>query len=171
MVHPIIDEYYNYNPYHRRSSKFVQDKGLITNEKQPGRASTANSPSVIPSLDITLPTTKKPFSPISRDLHQSIASNHVSSIPSRAKSPSANGMNGSLAPDIRSLSSIPQHLPRDREMERSGKPQELGNTKKKRAPTKEEEQREQAMDRDVESPARTAYGDPLKIAQYFPELN
>ncbi|TVY88943.1 putative glutamine amidotransferase [Lachnellula willkommii] len=174
MVHPIIDEYYNYNPYHRRSSKFVQDKGLITNEKQASRTSASNSPSVMPNLDLTLPTTKKPFSPISRDLHQSTASNLVSSIPSRTQSLSANGINGSLSSDIRNPSSIPQHLPRDREMERGGKPQELGNTKKKRAPTKEEEQREQreqARERERESPARTAYGDPLKIAQYFPELN
>jgi glutamine amidotransferase len=35
MVHPIIDEYYSYNPYHSRSSKFAQDKGLVTNEKAP----------------------------------------------------------------------------------------------------------------------------------------
>lgn len=35
MVHPIIDDYYSYNPYHSRSSKFVQDKGLVTNEKTP----------------------------------------------------------------------------------------------------------------------------------------
>ena len=33
MVHPIIDEYYNHNPYHSRSSQFVTDKGLVTNEK------------------------------------------------------------------------------------------------------------------------------------------
>ncbi|TVY33569.1 putative glutamine amidotransferase [Lachnellula occidentalis] len=171
MVHPIIDDYYNYNPYHRRSSKFVQDKGLITNEKQPSRTSNSNSPSVMPNLDLTLPTTKKPFSPISRDLHQSIASNHVPSIPSRAKSsPSANSMNGSLASDIRNLTSVPQHALR----ERDGKPQELGNTKKKRSRTEgevQQEQRDLAMEREVESPIRTAYGDPLKIAQYFPELN
>jgi hypothetical protein len=33
MIHPIVDKYYSYNPYHSRSSKFVRDKGLITNEK------------------------------------------------------------------------------------------------------------------------------------------
>ncbi|TVY26288.1 putative glutamine amidotransferase [Lachnellula hyalina] len=166
MVHPIIDEYYNYNPYHRRSSKFVQDKGLVTNEKQPpSRTSNSSSPSAMPNLDLTLPA-KKPFSPISRDLHQSIASNLISSQPSRAKPASANGINGSLASDIRNLSSIPQHPPRDRD----GKIQELGNTKKKRSQT-QQEQREQATQMEVESPVRTAYGDPLKIAQYFPELN
>lgn len=46
MVHPIIDEYYNYNPSHSRSSKFVQDKGLVTNEK--GTLS-SSSPAVTPS--------------------------------------------------------------------------------------------------------------------------
>src|SRR4051812_19921833 len=45
MVHPIIDEYYSYNPYHQRSSKFVQDKGLITNEK-----GTLNSPAGTPGI-------------------------------------------------------------------------------------------------------------------------
>jgi len=33
MVHPIIDEYYNHNPYHLRSSAFVVEKGLVSNEK------------------------------------------------------------------------------------------------------------------------------------------
>lgn len=33
MVHPILDKYYEGDPYHIRSSAFVQEKGLITNEK------------------------------------------------------------------------------------------------------------------------------------------
>lgn len=48
MVHPIIDENYSYNPYHLRSSKFVQDKGLITNEKGTPRSS---SPYSTPGLE------------------------------------------------------------------------------------------------------------------------
>lgn len=33
MVHPIIDKYYERDPYHVRSSAFVQAKGLTSNEK------------------------------------------------------------------------------------------------------------------------------------------
>ena len=157
MVHPIIDEYYSYNPYHRRSSKFVQDKGLVTNEKQPN--GTGTSPGLMPNL--TLPANKKPLSPISRDLHQSIASTLISKVPARTKSPSANGSNGSSASDLRQLTVIQNQL-------KETKPQEMGNTKKKRAPNREEVQEQQ---QEVESPVRTAYGDPLKIAQYFPELH
>ncbi|KAG9250945.1 nucleophile aminohydrolase [Emericellopsis atlantica] len=33
MMHPILDKYYERDPYHVRSSAFVQAKGLVTNEK------------------------------------------------------------------------------------------------------------------------------------------
>lgn len=43
MVHPIIDEYYDASPSHSRSTKFVQDQGLIANEKvKPSNAETAS---------------------------------------------------------------------------------------------------------------------------------
>ncbi|KZZ98352.1 glucosamine 6-phosphate synthetase [Moelleriella libera RCEF 2490] len=35
MVHPILDKYYERDPYHVRSSAFVQAKGLVSNEKAP----------------------------------------------------------------------------------------------------------------------------------------
>jgi glutamine amidotransferase len=149
MVHPIIDDYYNCNPYHRRSSKFVQDKGLITNEKQPNGAST--SPGVMPGL--ALPAAKKPLSPISRDIASTLVP-----VPARAKTPVSNG---SLASDLRKLTVVQNQT-------REAKPQEMGNTKKKRALTREDVQEQQ---QEVESPAQTAFGNPLKIAQYFPELN
>jgi glutamine amidotransferase len=50
MVHPIIDEYYSYNPYHSRSSKFVQDKGLVTNEKGGNASSRSLSPATTPGI-------------------------------------------------------------------------------------------------------------------------
>lgn len=165
MVHPIIDDYYNYNPYHHRSSKFVQDKGLCTNEKQTN-ASTP-SPNSMPNL--TIPAHKKALSPTSRDLHASIASTLVpssilSASPARSQSPLANGSNGSSVSDLRNLSSV--------QTQREVRPQALGNTKKKRAPTREEVQE---LERDLAQAnvqeTRTAYGDPMKIAQYFPELN
>lgn len=35
MMHPILDKYYERDPYHVRSSAFVQAKGLASNEKAP----------------------------------------------------------------------------------------------------------------------------------------
>lgn len=46
MVHPILDKYYEGDPYHTRSSAFVQEKGLSTNEKA---ASGSQSPASIDS--------------------------------------------------------------------------------------------------------------------------
>lgn len=44
MVHPILDKYYERDPYHVRSSAFVQAKGLASNEKLPSNGS--GSPAV-----------------------------------------------------------------------------------------------------------------------------
>ncbi|EHK99431.1 hypothetical protein M7I_4729 [Glarea lozoyensis 74030] len=72
MVHPIIDEYYNHNPYHRRSSKFVHDKGLITNEK--GNPNNPVSPSGNPA-PLTLSLNKSTIIPASKsNPHNSAAS-------------------------------------------------------------------------------------------------
>lgn len=37
MIQPIVDKYYERDPYHVRSSAFVQAKGLVSNEKVPSR--------------------------------------------------------------------------------------------------------------------------------------
>ncbi|KAL5611572.1 hypothetical protein BROUX41_000843 [Berkeleyomyces rouxiae] len=56
MVHPIIDQYYNRNPDHVRSSAFVQTKGLATNEKPDARLAPTSSTSFSSSLSTsTLP--------------------------------------------------------------------------------------------------------------------
>ncbi|KAG6030114.1 hypothetical protein E4U41_000171 [Claviceps citrina] len=39
MIQPILDKYYDRDPYHVRSSAFVQAKGLVSNEKVPSRTS------------------------------------------------------------------------------------------------------------------------------------
>lgn len=39
MMHPILDKYYERDPYHVRSSAFVQAKGLVSNEKAPSLGS------------------------------------------------------------------------------------------------------------------------------------
>ncbi|KKA27381.1 hypothetical protein TD95_000468 [Thielaviopsis punctulata] len=66
MVHPIIDQYYNRNPDHVRSSAFVQTKGLATNEKPDARLvapntmlSSTSSPSSSPSPSMSEITSNK----------------------------------------------------------------------------------------------------------------
>ena len=156
MVHPIIDEYYNNNPYHSRSSKFVQDKGLVTNEK--GTATPARS--ATPSR----PEFSRLKSTLRSSLHESLASTLVPSM-HVAISPA-------LSPTTENLPSLPSLSTRD-----SNRPQEMTNTKKKRKSPITREREPQAQAEAVEPvpdsppPQRTAYGDPNKIAQYFPELN
>jgi glutamine amidotransferase len=158
MVHPIIDEYYNYNPYHKRSSKLVQDKGLVTNEK--GGAPTT------PDITNGKPTKSK----VSSSLHESLASTLV---PAMRSAPSVSPM---LSPtqentpinELRHVISNLTASARD-----PAKPQEVRNTKKKRKSLSSHTP-PQIMQEDPEPdlrPPRTSYGDPLKIAQYFPELN
>jgi len=154
MVHPIIDEYYNYNPYHSRSSKFVQDKGLVTNEKG---SLNGTSPAVTPGIPNGRRTN------LSSSLHDSIASTLVPSL--RSGSPAlspATELPRVTTPlsDLRNLSI----QGRD-----SYKPQELGNTKKKRKSLSTPQVAQ--LQEEESPPQRASYGDPLKIAQYFPELN
>ncbi|KAG9228747.1 nucleophile aminohydrolase [Amylocarpus encephaloides] len=176
MVHPIIDEYYNYNPYHRRSSKFVHDKGLITNEKgnisspasTPGIPIQANKKLAHPSSP---PTGNENRAPNPHD-HDSIASTLVASscdLGSGTATPNHDASPGPSKPpsDIRQLTAI-QAL-RIQDPIRAARSQEQGNTKKKRT-TPEQEDVPVPEREPEEALVRTAYGDPMKIAQYFPEL-
>lgn len=169
MVHPIIDEYYSYNPYHRRSSKFAQDKGLVTNEKG------VTSPSGTPGLAIPArkPLASSPGNVARASIHDSIASTLVPSTngvispaptPVNEAAPAVENQYPHPPSDIRQLTAL-QSL---RIQNRSARPQELGNTKKKRVVLEGEEV--EAAAPEPATPPRTAYGDPLKIAQYFPEL-
>lgn len=149
MVHPIIDEYYNYNPYHRRSSKFVQEKGLVTNEK--GNAITPAATANDDHKKLSIATTLTP------SMHGSLGDERPPLRPT-------NG-NSAISPsDLRQLSGIPTN--------RDGfRPQEQGNTKKKRSSVVYQPQPiEPQEEPEPETPEPRAYGDPLKIAQYFPEL-
>jgi len=156
MVHPIIDEYYNYNPSHSRSSKFAQDKGLVTNEKGTSTPAHSSTP--------TRPELYRLRSTLGSSLHESLASTLVPSM-HVAISPA-------LSPTTENLPSLPSLSTRD-----SNRPQEMTNTKKKRKSLTPRD-REPQVQAEVETPVpdspppqRTAYGDPNKIAQYFPELN
>jgi glutamine amidotransferase len=179
MVHPIIDEYYNYNPYHRRSSKFVHDKGLITNEKgNPNNpASPITTPGISLSLDKTLENTATPLNGQhfnTANPHHSMASTLVPSThgpisptltPARENSPLRHHIQNQHT-DIRQITALHSL----RSQDRLARPQEQGNVGKKRvAPEREEASASEPET--AESIRATAYGDPLKIAQYFPELN
>jgi glutamine amidotransferase len=157
MVHPIIDEYYNYNPYHSRSSEFVKAKGLVTNEKgitTPARSATPIRPEFY-----------RLKSNLRSSLHESLASTLVHS----AATASPALTSPVLSPAVENL---PPFNTRD-----PNRPQELTNTKKKRKSLTTREREPQAHAESIEPvpdsppPQRTAYGDPNKIAQYFPELN
>ncbi|CZR65145.1 related to glucosamine 6-phosphate synthetases, contain amidotransferase and phosphosugar isomerase domains [Phialocephala subalpina] len=167
MVHPIIDEYYNYNPYHSRSSQYVQDKGLVSNEKGlNGIASPAATPSLLNGRK----------SALSASLHENIANTFLPSMHSRSASPALSPANEVIPrfnpppSDLRHLTSV-HNLP-----VQEPRTVEQGNTKKKRASIVVQDQANPQPQPQQEppipdSPPRRTYGDPNKIAQYFPELN
>jgi glutamine amidotransferase len=171
MIHPIIDEYYVYNPYHSRSSKFAVEKGLVTNEK--GATPRAVSPAATPSIlteDVKkhLPPSKTQeslFKGLTPEMHSPLA---IRTMPSD-NSLKSYSENSSALLDIRRVTPL---ATRD-----AARPQEQGNTKKKRISIVQVEPSVQAdpepdrVERSDTSPERTNYGDPAKIARFFPELN
>ena len=168
MVHPIIDEYYNYNPAHSRSSKYVENKGLVTNEKP------SISPQPTPGLSNG--ENKKPTAILRETIANSL---NAATRASPLILPRETKPNNS---DLRHLT-----LSRDVILANT-RNAEQGNTKKKRAPTASDLQlppmtRTHAQLRpetpaspDLERNDRSnrstpSFGDPAKIAQYFPELH
>ena len=143
MVHPIMDKYYAKSPYHIRSSAFVQTKGLLSNEKAEARIL-----SPMPSLGQTLPFGVS----LSRNRTPDQVTTVSSVTPSDLKSP---------------LPLIPS-----RDMPTN--PPSQGNIKRKRRSLNALELAESRLiDADLVPPAasgRSEYGNPNKIAQYFPEL-
>ncbi|KAL2885931.1 putative glutamine amidotransferase DUG3 [Ceratocystis lukuohia] len=90
MVHPIIDQYYNRNPDHVRSSAFVQTKGLTTNEKPDSRLAPTSSPSLLSS---SLSTSTLPMSDVAS--HKSIESTSVpNSIAAHLEAMKPSGLTG-----------------------------------------------------------------------------
>ena len=158
MVHPIIDEYYNNNPYHSRSSKLVRDRGLTGDEK--------TRPNLTPENSILPAAT-------ARSLHDIVAttltpSMHAGSPLSPPTDPAYH--QASADSDIRQLSSIKNTNTTP------NKTQEQGNTKKKRRSLSNRENQIQEIRPESEAEhvpevRAIAYGDPMKIAQYFPELH
>jgi len=158
MVHPVIDEFYNRNPYFKRRSEHVQAKGLASKEN-------GDTPTTPLAVNGKLGTKSK----VPSSLHESLAS---SLVPAMRSAPSASPM---LSPsqenipisDLRNVNSNLTASARD-----PTRPQEQGNTKKKRKSLSSRTP-SYTMQEDPEPdspPPRASYGDPLKIAQYFPEL-
>lgn len=163
MVHPIIDQYYDRSPYHVRSSAFAETKGLATNEKA-----------------LTTPLATTVGSPGEVELVKRFLGPIIPFGVSRSRTPEASSLPKArivvpVAPspsDIRSVTSPPPTV-------RSTPPPVQGNIKKKRASLVAAEPTfggggPLPPDSDQESTTpelpRTEFGNPNKIAQFFPEL-
>jgi glutamine amidotransferase len=195
MVHPIMDQYYDRNPTHRRSAAFVRTKGLSANEKgtsTPGAS--FGIPAQIPSVTslahlpdhpephkqrfrgATIPNI--PVNVFGTRTADGIASS--STLP-RSRTPLSHAE--TLAPeppttlqappmDARALTAPP--IIRSV----SQQPPSQGNIKKKRASLSAVEATHggggfaQYFDTSpiTPEPVRTEFGNPDKIARMFPEL-
>lgn len=170
MIHPIVDDYYINNPCHSRSSKFAVEKGLVVNEKvsTPRATSPTGNPGLLPEdpkKHLSASNMQENvFRKLTPEMHSPLA---VRTLPSE-QSLRSNSESGNSLLDIRRVTPLPVRDP--------ARPQEQGNTKKKRRSIAAIEpfvQAESELEH-VEQPAtpeRTSYGDPAKIARFFPELN
>ncbi len=174
MVHPIIDEYYSHNPYHSRSSKFVNEKGLVSNEK-----------ATPPRVDSPAPPFTSEFAP--EELKKTLPPSKLHETLSRNVSPESYASNGHRSPDSDAARQTPENGHTTNDVRRltllSGRdpslPQEQTNTKKKRRsvmeiePVVEPDPAPTRLDRSSTSSSGerdSFYGTPAKIAKFFPEL-
>lgn len=183
MVHPIMDQYYDRNPQHRRSTAFVRTKGLSANEKGTSRAGTPfGLPAGIPAASAApqLPDHPEPLLqrlrgptipsiPVPRMLD---AFSSTSTLP-RSRTPLSHAETvvpePSPSTDVRALTAPP--LLRAT----SQQPPAQGNIKKKRASLSAVEVVHGGLvyfdaSPITPEPVRTEYGTPDKIARMFPEL-
>ena len=164
LVHPILDQYYDRDPHHRRSAAFVRTKGLETNEKALARLGTPlvgtpgfgigveTQKKLVPTIpfgvsrtrtpDTSGPTLPRVRTPLSR----------IEAASSHSQADSSDGWSGSTQQQVPIRSAQQQ-------------PPAQGNIKKKRASLQLEPSPV------TPEPARTEFGNPNKIAQYFPELS
>lgn len=156
MVHPIRDRYYERDPYHIRSSAFVQAKGLVSNEKQPsGSISPAPEPEQ-PNLDgyrkmLTPSSGRSPDiprlsrSPVStRDV---LISSHQASHPPSAAPPRSTPAQGNIKVKRRSVQAAEGT-------------QDMGLGSDDTHSDNDE----------ADEPASADVRNPRKLSQYFPEL-
>ncbi|KAK0614297.1 nucleophile aminohydrolase [Immersiella caudata] len=146
MVHPILDQYYDRDPHHRRSAAFARAKGLETNEKASARLGTP--PTIAPSVAVEIETQKKFLPTIPTQPRVRTPLSHVEPANPPAQVP---------------IRSAPQQPPSQ------------GNIKKKRASLTTVDTHTSTLPRDSSpvspEPARNEFGNPNKIAQFFPELS
>lgn len=151
MVHPILDKYYERDPYHVRSSAFVQAKGLVSNEKAPGAAISPAQEPAQPNLDVyrkMLATTSNPpsnlprrtLTPATREPH---TSSHQPSHLACVSPPRSTPAQGNIKVKRTSV-----HL--------ADTPQIIGTS--------------DGAYSDSDEPAAADVRNPRKLSQYFPEL-
>lgn len=208
LVHPIMDQYYDRNPYHRRSTAYVKTKGLAANEKATAKLTPPRldiSPSVDNAESPPQPQTRKFLGPtipafgITRTPKNQISERDIksqakTSLPQHIETCSSHGNNGTVnsgsptattSPsssntlDLRSATA-PGHF-------RQQPVPAQGNIKKKRAslhavdapltvqhhhhvPVQGHGHGQHETSPITPEPSRTEFGNPNKIAQYFPEL-
>lgn len=194
MVHPIMDQYYDRNPTHRRSTAFVRTKGLSANEKgtsTPGAS--FGIPAAIPSVSSLAHFPDHPESH-----KQRFRGPTIPNIPA--------GVYGTRTPDGAAASTLPRSRTPLSHAETlapeppstlqapatdaraltappiirsvSQQPPAQGNIKKKRASLSAIEATHggggllQYFDTSpvTPEPVRTEFGNPDKIARMFPEL-
>lgn len=192
MVHPIMDQYYDRNPYHRRSTAYVKAKGLAANEKAtakltppilgvspPGIDTTGSPPHLqtkkylgptIPVFGINRPLKTQAPENGGKPHAKTPLSQHVEAS-NNGGSPTTTSPSSSLAPpDLRSV--IGPGATRQGNLPVPAQ----GNIKKKRAslnavePAYYQHSAQQETSPISPEPPRTEYGSASKIAQFFPEL-
>ncbi|ROW02711.1 hypothetical protein VSDG_01688 [Cytospora chrysosperma] len=188
LVQPIIDQFHHKDPWHRRSAGFVQSKGLVANEKTAAPAAMPNPAVIVTSnnqqaenvqkkthLGPTIPfSMMRSISPqISRNTTPEVSVNFAAPPPrpplSKTDSNSSTETRVAFAPPSyrQSTASAPAPAPAPAQ----------GNIKKKRMTLSNVEQSQglySTGENDPPTPLspveRAAYGDPNKIARFFPEL-
>lgn len=187
FVEDIMDQYVRKDPWHRRSAGFVHSKGLAANEKTatpsalPGPAVVVTESSegrdVIPKRAHFGPTI--PFSLMRSATPQITPQISRTTTPDSARDNAAPSrgratISGSTVPthsDVRSIKISSEARP--------GLPSQApsqGNIKKKRMSLSDLPQGQVPMNNEIETASplspieRVGYGDPAKIARFFPEL-
>jgi glutamine amidotransferase len=193
MVHPIMDQYYDRDPHHRRSTAFVRNKGLSANEKGAARSDTPfNIPSSVPSVTSLPHLSDHPESHKQRFRGPTIPS--IPSGISRSRTPDASSSNSTLPRSRTPLSHAETLVPEPSSLQaplmdvraltappviRTAAQQPAqGNIKKKRASLSAVDASHggvglvQYLDTSpiTPEPVRTEFGNPNKIARLFPEL-
>ena len=154
MMHPILDKFYERDPYHVRSSAFVQAKGLVSNEKAP--ASDTNTPSIEGHSE-----------------HDNLRKMIAGANSGRSLSPdlARRSLNPAAARESRGTP-LSQQAPN---LSSAKATAALGNIKVKRISIQQDgstqdENAPEDVNSDTYEPASADVRNPRKLSQFFPEL-